>query len=215
MGLKFTFEQIEGDFGGLYDRYFDPIKEAATGAVRDVSQLAKTRGREAIARAGFGKRWQNTLRNDAFPKRGFSADAAAWLYHTIPYAGVFEEGATIRGRPRLWVPLSSTPKLGGRKRLTPQNFARDYGKLVPMTRARAPLLGAAIGLTASAARKGPPYKVTKAALRRGASGSGVIRTVPVFAGVDTVTIRKKFDLRREFEAAADQLPKLYLDNLKV
>lgn len=215
MALKFSFEQIEGSFGGLLDGYFDPIKEAATGAMKDVSDLAKTRGRDEIARAGFSKRWQNTLRNDTFPRRGFSADAAAWLYHRIPYAGVFEEGATIRGRPRLWVPLSSTPKLGRNKRLTPQNFARDMGKLVPMTNARQPLLGAKLAVTKAAARRGPPYKVTKSALRRGASGQGIIRTVPVFAGVDTVQIRKKFDLERAFRGAADRLPQLYLDNLKV
>lgn len=215
MSLRFSFSDIDGDFGDTFNGYFDPIKRAATGAIKDVSELAKNNGRAEIASAGFSRKWQNTLRSDAYPKRGFSVNSAAWIYHRIPYAGVFEEGASIRGRPRLWIPLSGTPRLTGRNKLNPRNFEMQIGKLFPMKNARKPLLGARIGLTASAANKGPPYRVTRAALRRGAAGTGVIRTVPIFVGVDTVNIRKKFDLRTVFDRAANQLPQLYLNNLRV
>jgi hypothetical protein len=214
MTFDFSLKALDGDFGSLTNGYFAPIKEAATLAMRDLAEHAKERGRANIAAAGFSKRWQNALRAEAYPRRKFSADAAVWLFHRIPYAGVFEEGATIRGRPRLWVPLSTTPKLPRRQRLSPRNFAANFGKLVPMVNARKPLLGAPLAVTAAAARKGPPYRVTAAALRRGASGQGIIRTVPVFVGVDTVSIRKRFDLRSTFESAADQIGALYLRNLK-
>jgi hypothetical protein len=214
MALKFSFENIEGDFGDLINGYFDPIKIAATGAITDVAEIAKTQGRADIARAGFSPKWQNALRANVYPKKGFSADAAAWIFHRIPYAGVFEDGATIRGRPRMWIPLSSTPKLGGRTRLTPKNFEKQYGRLVPMNAGRNPLLGAPVGLTRAEARGGPPYRISPGTLRRGASGSGIIRTVPVFVGVDVVSIRKRFNLRRIFNDAAARLPQLYLDNLE-
>jgi hypothetical protein len=214
MSLRFSFSDFDED-QGILNGYFDPIKEAATNAMRGMSEVAKNAGRAEIARAGFGKKWQNALRAENYPKRQFSANAAAWLYHRIPYAGVFEQGAQIRGKPYLWLPLSSTPKLGQNKRLTPRSFQAAYAtKLVPMKNAAKPILGAPMSVTKAAARKGPPYKITKAALRRGATAQGVIRTVPVFVGVDTVSIRKRFDLARVFSAAADRLPALYLDNLK-
>ena len=214
MALEFeaSFVDLTGDFG-VVNGYFDPIKEAATLAMRELTEVAKKRGRARIGQAGFSRRWENALRGETYPERGFSANAVSFLYHRIPYAGVFEEGARIRGRPYLWLPLSTTPRLGRRKKLTPQNFSREFGPLVPM-RGEKPLLGAKAAVSKTAARKGGPYKITKAGLRKGAAGQGIIRTVPVFVGVDTVNIRKRFNLKREFEIASRQLPALYLKNLK-
>ena len=214
MALEFeaSFVDLTGDFG-IVNGYFDPIKEAATLAMRELTEVAKKRGRARIGQAGFSRRWENALRGETYPERGFSANAVSFLYHRIPYAGVFEEGARIRGKPYLWVPLSSTPRLGRRKKLTPQNFSREFGPLVPMQGKR-PMLGAPVSVTKAAAKKGGPYRVSKAALRRGAADVGIIRTAPVFIGVDTVNIRKRFNLKREFDIASRQLPALYLKNLK-
>jgi hypothetical protein len=215
MSLNFSFTDFDGDQGFL-NGYIDPIKEAATGAIRDVAEIAKTKGRANIASAGFGKGWQDALRAQAYPKKKATINAAAWVYHRIRYASVFEDGAQIRGKPHLWLPMTGTPKVGKWQKLTPATFQAKYGtKLVPMKNAAKPLLGAPMSVTKAAARKGPPYKITKAALRRGATAQGVIRTVPLFVGVDTVSIRRRFNLERVFAAAADRLPALYLDNLKV
>ena len=75
----------------------------------------QAKGRADIAAAGFSRRWQNAFRVDVFPRgRKVSVDAAAWVFHKIPYAEVFEEGATIRGRPYLWIALPGTPtRIGG------------------------------------------------------------------------------------------------------
>jgi len=214
--FSFSFRDIEGDFGEAFNNYFDPIRRAATLAMRDMAELAKTRGRANIAAAGFGTGWQNALRAEVYPERGFSADAAAWIYHRIRYANVFQEGATIRGRPKMWVPLSTTPRLRNKYvKLTPRSFEAEIAKLTPMRMGRKTFLGAPVTVTRAAARKGPPYKITKAGLRRGASDQGITRNVPLFVGVDTVNIRKRFDLRSAIQSAADQLPQLYLRNLEV
>ena len=213
MELSFTLSGFDVDRSFL-NGYFDPIRQASTAAINDVGDLAKQRGRQKIAAAGFGKRWQNALRSEVYPKRAESVNAAAWIYHRIPYAGVFEEGATIRGKPLMWVPLSTTPKLARRTKLTPKNFSSQIGPLVSMRGGKQPLLGASVAVTKAAARRGPPYRVTRAALRRGAAGNGVIRTVPVFVGVDTVRIRKRFNLASVADQVAREIPSLYLKNLK-
>ena len=211
--IDFTISGFDADRSFL-NGYFDPIRQASTAAMKEVADLAKERGRQNIAGAGFGKRWQNALRSEAYPKRGESVNAAAWIYHRIPYAGVFEQGATIRGNPLMWVPLSTTPSLGRRNKLTPKNFESQIGPLFSMRGSKQPLLGAKVAVTKAAARRGPPYRVTRAALRRGAAGNGVIRTVPVFVGVDTVRIRKRFDLASVADQVAREIPRLYLKNLK-
>lgn len=213
--LSFNFAIVKGEFEKAMAETIKPIAEAGTAAIREASEIGKRDGRTSIATAGFSKKWQNALRADVFPKRVTSANAAANFYHAIPYAGVFEEGATIRGKPRLWVPLSTTPKVSARARLTPKSFTQAFGPLFSLQNARKPVLAANLTVSKSAAKRGPPYKPTKAGLRKGAAGQGIVRAVPVFVGVDTVNIRKRFKLAAAFERAADQLPALYVKNLKV
>lgn len=213
--LSFNVAIVKGEFEKAMAETIKPIAEAGTAALRDMSEIGKRDGRQAIAGAGFSKKWQNALRADVFPKRGASEGAAANFYHAIPYAGVFEEGAVIRGKPRLWVPLSTTPKISARKRLTPQSFTQAFGPLFALQNSRKPILAAKLAVSKSAAKRGPPYKPTKAGLRKGAADQGIVRAVPVFVGVDTVNIRKRFELQRSFANAADQLPALYLKNLQV
>ena len=47
---------------------------------------------------------------------------AAFIYHKIRYAGVFEEGAVIGGQPLLWLPLPTVPLRRGRP-MTPSQYA--------------------------------------------------------------------------------------------
>lgn len=214
-GLRFSYLSVTGQFSKAMQEVQKPIAEAGTAALRQVGEIGKKDGRASIAAAGFSKRWQNATRFETYPRKKASLGAATLLFNAVPYAEVFELGATIRGKPRLWVPLSSTPRLSGNKKLSPQTFQSAYGKLFAFRAGSKTLLGAAISVTEAAARRGPPYKVTKAGLKRGAAGEGIIRTVPVFVGVDSVQIGKRFDLLRAFGDAADQLPALYLQNLKV
>src|SRR5207253_846581 len=76
-----------------------PIAKAATAAVREAGEIAKRNGRASIAAAGFSRKWQNALRVNVYPPQGDSMRPAAFLFHKIRYAGVFEEGAVIGGKP--------------------------------------------------------------------------------------------------------------------
>ncbi len=214
-GLKFTVSLLQGEFDRALQGVYEPIAQAATDACREAADLGKTQARASIAAAGFSRQWQNALRADVFPKSPkASASAAVQFYHSIPYAGVFETGAVIRGKPKLYVPLPSAPKRVARRRLTPERFVQNIGPLFPMKLKGKTYLAARLGLSKPAAKRGPPYKMTMAELRRGARFEGVVRTVPIFVGVDLVNIRKRFDVQSAFNAAADALPRLYDKNMR-
>lgn len=222
--LRFSFDAASDLFAREAERIYDPIAEASSAAIRQAADQIKVRGRANIAAAGFGPKWQNTLRVDVYPKGNrVSANAAALVWHKIGYADVFEAGATIKGSPLLWLPLPSTPKKVGRQKLTPARFANEVGPLVSLTRNTSkPLLGAPMVVTASAARRGAPYKVTLPALRRGASAARrndkstriVVRTIPLFHGVRQVTLRRRFSISDIIRGVVDDLPAFYRSALK-
>lgn len=216
MSLRIAYRAVRGEFEEAMAENYRPIAEAGTAAMRQVAENAKQAGRRRIGAAGFSRKWQNTLRAQTFPKRRESANAAAWVYHRIPYAAVFEEGATVRGRPLLWAPIGKVRTLR-RQKMTTARFEQTIGPLFSLRNTRKPTLGAKLSVTKGDARSGPPYKVTMSALKRGARGqpgAGGIVTVPVFAGIRNVTIPRKFELQRAFEREAARLPDLYLQNFR-
>ena len=85
---------------GIFELAFltpaEEIEEAAQAAVAAAGELAKTDARANILSAGLGGKFAKALRLNVYPKKGTSLKAAAQIFHKIPYAGVFEEGATIR-----------------------------------------------------------------------------------------------------------------------
>jgi uncharacterized protein DUF6441 len=81
-----------------------PVATAAVAALKDVADAAVREGRSNIAGSGrFGARWINALR---FSMQGGEEDlqAKAIVFHAYNIAGVFEQGATIQGKPLLWIP---------------------------------------------------------------------------------------------------------------
>jgi len=97
--VKFAFSAQETILGELLEE----IEQAQSGAVRDAAALAVKEGRANIASAGFSSRWQKALTSRFYPNEG--VDPAALIFHRIPFAGVFERGITISGRPLLWLPI--------------------------------------------------------------------------------------------------------------
>lgn len=185
---------------------------AATGSMREAGGMIKTEGRQDISSAGFSRDWQNAFRVKTYPEGlQSSLGPAAYAYHKIPYAGVFEEGADIEGKPDLFLPLEGMPaRIGGRK-ITPELFERRIGDLTYVKRpGHAPVLVAPAALTRSQARARRP-QISLAALRRGARGGGskTIRTVPIFVGVPRVRIRPKFSIAGVVAAVAGRLGELY------
>ena len=210
--MKATVKFKRGEFEKAFMRNELTIARAATFAVKEAGLDLKKSARGSIASAGFSKKWQNALRVDAYPKRDISINAAAHVYHKISYAHVFEDGAKISGKPTLWLPMPNVPKKHAGETLTPKRFpgVLQYIK----SKSGRPLLVAQIRVSKSMANRAQMGKVSMAAIKRGTIGSGVIRSVPIFFGIDTVRIRKRFDIRGATKNAAGRLGQLYYKNLK-
>jgi hypothetical protein len=226
MKAGFTFDAKPGQFTKAFSAKERIVARAATNGLKEVAGDVKRFGRAAIARAGFSPRWQAAFRVDVYPRRGESVNAAAFVHHNIPYAGVFEQGATISGHPYLWLPLPNAPKRIGREKITPARYIQNVGRLIFIRgRGGRPLLAGRVN-SRSAARSG---KVTIAALRRGERdarrGSATsafggdpskLRTniVPLFVGIPNVKIRGRFGLTAIFDHARSMLAAAYFRNLK-
>jgi Family of unknown function (DUF6441) len=110
MVLKFKVADLDKKSWLELDRQREPIARAAVAALRETARNAVKEGRENIASAGPGFRhaqWLSGLRYRAIgaTKAGEAAlDAKVLIYHKYGIAGVFEHGATIKGRPLLWIP---------------------------------------------------------------------------------------------------------------
>lgn len=111
MTIKIGFK---GENAGLkflkaFDENYLRIARATAGAARDASELILSRGRADIRSAGnFGDRWTRGLSSEVQPRSGNFIKGTITVRHAIPYFSVFEKGATIRGKPLMWIPLSHT-----------------------------------------------------------------------------------------------------------
>jgi hypothetical protein len=188
------------------DKIPEPIEQSATDAMARVGNDIKHRGRQNIAAAGFGSRWQNALRVNLYPRRGASINPALWIYHKIPYSEVFESGATIFGKPLLWIPLPSVPKKVQGRKMTPRNYIKFVGPLFKVQHPGKPPL-----LMAKFSGRARGRSIAKRSLRgfRAAAKGGEQNAVPVFVGVSTVRLRKRFSLRQIFRDASKRLAEYY------
>ena len=177
--MKLVFSAQEGILDEWIKQAEDKIDAAAAGAVEDVAKLAVKEGRENIAAAGFPLRWQQALTYNFYPNEG--GNPAALIFHQIPYAGVFETGMTIQGKPLLWLPIEANLPAGVQ---SPKKYGR---KLVSVNIAgKPPLLFDAVNRLLG----------------------------PLFVGVRSVDIRKRFDLYRIYAAAAARLGEFYEKRIK-
>lgn len=213
--LRINYAVSFAEFDAAIQAKYEPLARAAKEAVIAAGDIVKREGRADIARAGFSTRWQNALRVEIFPAGTKpSANAAAFIYHKIGYAWVFEEGATIRGKPTLWLPLPGAPKRIGRKRVTPALYRQKYGPLVPMkSKSGKKLLGARVRVTEGQAKRKRP-RISQSRLAAGTGGTGVLRTVPLFFGVPQVHLKDRFSIAEICQKARDRLPQLYFQNFR-
>ena len=131
--MKFVFSQQESAFDRLIEEVESRMDAAEAGAVQDVADLAVQQGRANIASAGFPARWQAALQSKFYANKD-TGNPAALIFDTIPFAGVFERGATIAGRPLLWLPLERNLPAGIK---SPRQYG---GKLVSVNVAGKPPL---------------------------------------------------------------------------
>jgi len=197
---------------------YQQIAVAATATIKEAGEIFKTDARADIAAAGFGLKWQNAFRVVYFPKGNrTSVNAAAFGFHKIPYSIVFEEGATIRARAGLlWLPLPSTPKMAGRNKATPKRMIQAGIKLFTIKgRAGKPLLASNIRVSRRQANAPvSSLSINLSKLKRGAwSEKGIARAVPLFIGVESVTVRKRFNIAGVASKVRGQLVGIYVNNI--
>jgi hypothetical protein len=195
-----------------------PASKAIIGTFRDAAKIIQDQGRQEIQNAGLSARWVKGFTVKVTVPNGQELSPVLTGHHRIGYANVFERGATIVGRPLLWIPLPSAPKLG-KRRLTPKLYFQSIGPLHMIRRpGRAPLL-AGDALRAPA----PGRPVSAGALRTGARNAkprpeGARRarktvSVPIFVGVQVAHVAKRLNVSEVYSEVRRQLPDLYRKNL--
>ena len=206
--MKLTITDVTKEIESALKGIRDPIAKAATAAVTDAGAQMKSEGRANIGAAGFSSRWQNAWRVSMYPKGGVSIDAVAYGRHNIFYSGVFEDGATIAGKNGLlWLPLSSVPRVGRRKP-TPALLKSSGVNLFTMKNPHggAPLLATRVRIAGTASKT-----LTLAKLRKGTAGvRGQVRSIPLFVGVKSVTLRKRFALDQVAQVAQQSIAARYV-----
>lgn len=215
MTLRLRSETI-GNFTAAMKEHQDTIARAATATMRDVADLGKKAGRAAVASGGFSRKWQGSIQSKVFPPKGNSLHPAALVYSKISYAGVFQTGATITGKPTLWLPLPGAPRKPGGRQLSPAQYIDIVGPLMKIkSRSGRPLL---IGRTAKITNRtggGRFGRLKKIAGNRvGPSVRLTGQSIPLYVGISSVNIPQKFDVLGPVRAVASQIPALYQKNLQ-
>lgn len=180
---RFEYRYQKGEFVRGIESAIQPMANAATAAVDHATKLAVVGGQLSIAAAGFPARWQKGLRGRL--NNVGSLKVQGVITHRFGFAGIFEEGGTIKGKPFLYLPIEDNLPRGKRR---PKAFA---GKLV------------------SARNRGDKPPIL---LGPGKFGLG---RVPLFVGVKSVTIKKRWDIAGAVRKAAARLGEFYFQNLRV
>ena len=182
MALKF---KVKADPFGLVETIRAKqrsVAAASVAALREAAEDAVEEGRRDIAGAGrFGDKWQAglTKRVTGATEGGEpSLQAKATIYHKFGIAGIFEHGATIQGKPLLWVP--TTPGA--------PPASRSGKKLVSATVRGQPML----------------FDANDRDRHR----------KPLYVGVPSVRIPKKFRITEIVEEHANRIGELFLKHFK-
>ena len=180
--MKFT---VRTDPLGLFELIRDKQRTVATASVaalRETADDAVEEGRDNIAGSGdFGPKWQRGLQRriiGASEGGEPSLQAKAIIFHKSGLAGVFEHGATIQGKPLLWIPTTK-----GAPRAS-----RSGKKLV------------------SATVRGQPVLFD--------AGDHDRHRKPLYVGVPSVRIPKKWRIVEIVEKHAARLGELFLQHFK-
>lgn len=190
-----------------------PIEPAAKAAVKQVAILARDLSRENIAGAGFSGRWQKAMQFSMERTPKDTALAAASVFHKIPFAVVFEEGATIRGKPKIWLPIEGNVPIGIK---TPRDYVKRVGPLVSVNRSGKPPLLFAKALPKPKSVLSPERQAKLAAVERirgmkpPSAGKRQDRK-PLFVGVDAATINKRFSIYNAIASATEHMGEFYLN----
>lgn len=219
--LKFTASDVSGLISAAIVGLSVPVAKAATLTIKEAGGILQVKGRVHIHNAGFSRKWENAYKVTVYPTRGNSIDAAAFgVFRRIPFSDIFSTGGRIAGNPMLWLPLPTTPKLDRRKAAA---NIRDYNRkgivLFSMkSKSGKPLLGANVLLSKSRARQRivrisakdlqPGERFALKSTKRSRTRA-VLRAIPLFFGIPSVRIRKRFNWKSVQDAVQGLVPGLY------
>lgn len=224
LSLLFTTTRLANDSTVL-----GKMTKAATLAMREAGVALKTEGRAAIRGGGLGSKFANAWRVATYPGKGYSLEPATYGHHNVPYSLIFQTGGVIKARRGLlWLPLPTVPKVG--KRIARPRDLTGV-KLFSINSGGTPLLAAKIRNAGANRNSRIRGQVSLPALRAGTNADKIrttsrlkakqrggvkasnakanIVTVPLFHGVPSVTLRRRFDLKAVAQRVADRLPSIY------
>jgi hypothetical protein len=106
MAVKFELTVDQSALKDIVRGMQRAIAKAATAALRETAANAVTEGRGNIAGAGkLGPKWQQGLQF-RMERTQEGVEPKVVIFHKFGFAGVFEHGATIAGKPLLWIPTT-------------------------------------------------------------------------------------------------------------
>jgi len=207
--MRLRYDPPSPEYGKQMEGDAKKVARAATATVTEVAALIKAEGKSEIA--GFSKRLSNAMYAKVYPGHGDSLHPAALVGVKVKYASVFEQGATISGKPLLWLPLDSAPLGRGGKRMGPADFVKSIGPLYSINHpGKPPLLAAVVRETDARARKAPSLSLLKRG--RNPKGRGSVRLVPIYVGVPSVTDPVKYNITSIIDKRVEEMPEIYLRN---
>lgn len=210
-GLRIFAEAARGQFDDAMEEAAGDLKRTAMATAAKAASILQAGARADIAGAGFGRRWQGATKAKVYPESAISLTPTIHVYNAIPFSGIFETGGDILGKPMLWLPLPSAPLTLKGAKLRPKNYFREVGQpLYSMNLpGKPPMLGAKVRMTDAEAGQ----KVKFGQLRRGRNpgGKGTVRLVPLYFGVDAVTLRDRFHIREIGQKLAGELPAMFAE----
>lgn len=177
---------------------------SVTRAVGGTTLAIKSAWRGDITGAGLGTRLANTVRGNVYPQAGISMNAAGLIYtKASKIVGSFERGVVIRAKNGLWlaVPLPAAMKSGRGGRISPVEWENRTGRALRFVYRP----GRAALLVDDGRVKRGARVMGKDGFTKGARGFKN-RTVPIFALVPQVTLRKRLSLYSTALRLAGGLP---------
>ncbi len=196
--------EVRGDVKSILTEERRAGARSVTRAMVGYAQSIKAAWRADITGAGLGTRLANTVRAQAYPQSRASMDAAALIWtRASKIVGAFERGATIRAQNGFWlaVPLPAAMKSGRGGRITPGEWESRTGRVLRFVYRP----GRAALLVDDGRVKRGARTLGRDGFSRGARGFKN-RTVPIFALVPQVTLRKRLNLYSSALRIAGGLP---------
>jgi hypothetical protein len=179
--------------------------------MKEVGNQAAAAANANIHAAGFAsKKWE--MRAKFLGSGTSTLNPKIWLHSITNFEDVFTEGRVIEAKNRdwLWLPFPAVPLWPGdsTRQMSPKKYIQTVGPLVLMWRpGKPPMLGAPTvgGIKAKSQRR-------RSAGHKGPFGASPAVVIPMFVGIPTVEIEKKFDVESAVQKVLDQTQGIYETN---